>query len=126
MGDRIFLFAVARIGAGVDFDQVEVDDFDVNESSGRVTIRMPRSEIQFIEVDEEQTQVYNRDTGLFTRGDAQLESDARAVANDVLLQGALDKGILDLADENARTTITEFLEGLGYTEIEFLAPPPSP
>ena len=125
-GDRIFLFAVARIGAGVDFEQVKVEDFEVDEDTGRVIIRMPRPEIQFVEVDEDQTQVYDRDTGLFTKGDPQLESDARSVARDVLLQGAMDRGILQLADENARSTLTEFLQGLGYTQIEFLAPAPTP
>ncbi len=125
-GDRIFLFAVARIGAGVDFDQVTVEDFEVDEESGRVLIRLPHAEIQFVEVDEGQTQVYDRDTGLFTSGDPQLESDARAVAQEVLLQGALDRGILQIAEDNAKTTLTEFLEGLGYTEVTFLDPPPTP
>lgn len=125
-GDKIFLFAVARIGAGIDFDQVTVEDFEVDEDTGRVTIRMPRPEIQFIEVDEDQTQVYDRDTGLFTKGDAQLESDAREVAQQVLLQGAIDRGILQIAEKNARETLTEFLMGLGYTDIEFIAPEPTP
>ncbi len=125
-GDKIFLFAVARIGAGVDFDRMTVEDFEVDEATGTVTIQMPSPEIQFIEVDEDQTQVYDRDTGLFTKGDAQLESDARAVAQEVLLQGALDRGILDLADENARATLTEFLMGLGYTDVVFLDAPPTP
>ena len=70
--------------------------------------------------------MYDRDTGLFTKGDAQLECDARAVARDVLLQSAIDRGILAMADENARETLTEFLLSLGDAEIEFLAPPPTP
>jgi hypothetical protein len=125
-GDKIFLFAVARIGAGIDFEQVETDAFEVDEATGKVTVRLPRAEIQFVEVDQDQTRVYDRDTGLFTGGDDQLESDARAVAEDVLVSAALEKGILALAEENARQTITEFLEGLGYTEIVFVAPSPSP
>lgn len=119
-GDRIFLFAVARIGAGVDFDQVYVDSFSVNETDGTVTIQLPPPEITFVEVDPNQTQVFDRDTGLFTKGDAQLESDARAVAQDVLLQAAIDKGILDQATQNAQTTLREFLEGLGYENVIFI------
>ena len=119
-GDRIFLFAVARIGAGVDFDEVYVDSFSVNETNGSVTVQLPPPEITFVEVDPNQTQVYDRDTGLFTKGDAQLESDARGVAQDVLLQAAIDKGILDQATANAETTLREFLEGLGYEDVVFL------
>lgn len=125
-GDRIFLFAVARIGGGLDFDQIDVEDFVADEDTGRVTLQMPRAEVQFIEVDEDQTQVYDRDTGLFTKGEAQLESDARAVARDVLLQGALDRGILELAQENARTTLSDFLLSLGFSEIQFIEPAPTP
>lgn len=122
-GDRIFLFAVARIGAGVDFDRVYTDSFAVDEDTGRVTVRLPSAEVTFVEVDEDQTQVFDRDTGLFTKGDPQLESDARAVARDVLLQAALERGILEVADENARKTLTEFLEGLGYTDVVFVTDP---
>lgn len=125
-GDRIFLFAVARIGAGIDFDQLAVEDFEVDEDTGRVTLRMPRPEVHFIEVDEEQTKVYDRDTGIFTSGDPELESDARDIAQEVLLQGALDRGILQMAEDNARTTLREFLMGLGYSEVEFIDPPPAP
>lgn len=118
-GDRIFLFAVARIGAGVDMDRVTTDNFEVNEDSGRVTVTLPEPEIIFVEVDSEATQVYDRDTGLFTKGDAQLESDARAVAEQVLVNAALEHGILEKAQDNAEITIGNFLRGVGYTEVVF-------
>ena len=118
-GDRIFLFAVARIGAGVDMDRVTTDNFEVDQDSGRVTVVLPEPEIIFVEVDSEATRVYDRDTGLFTRGDAQLESDARAVAQEVLVSAALERGILERAQENAEITIGNFLRGVGYTEVVF-------
>ena len=125
-GDRIFLFAVARIGAGVDFERVYTANFDVDEATGRVTVQLPPATIQYVDVDEEQTRVFDRDTGLFTSGDPQLESDARAVAEQVLLQAAMDKRILDVARANAKETLTAFLEGLGYTEVAFVDAPPAP
>ena len=122
-GDRIFLFAVARIGAGVDMEQVTTLNFEVDEDSGRVTVQLPPSEIIFVEVDSEATQVYDRDTGLLTRGDAQLESDARQVAEEVLLSAAIDHGILDRAYTNAKATISSLLMGVGYTEVIFVDGP---
>ena len=119
-GDRIFLFAVARIGGGVDMEQVTTSNFEVDEDSGSVTVQLPRAEIIFVEVDNEATQVYDRDTGLLTKGDAQLESDARQVAEEVLVNAALEHGILDRAQANAEATITNFLMGVGYTEVTFL------
>jgi hypothetical protein len=118
-GDRIFLFAVARIGAGVDMERVTTDNFAVDADSGRVTVRLPVPEIIFVEVDNEATRVYDRDTGLFTRGDAQLESDARQVAQEVLVGAALEHGIMEKAEENAKITIANFLRGVGYTEVVF-------
>jgi hypothetical protein len=67
--------------------------------------------------------VFGRDTGVFTSGDPQLESDARQVAEEVLRVAALEHGILDEAQENARLAITELLLGLGYSEVRFATPP---
>ncbi len=120
-GDRIFLFAVARIGAGVDMERVTTSSFEVNEETGSVIVQLPPAEIIFIEVDSEATQVYDRDTGLFTKGDSQLESDARQVAEEVLVNAALARGILDRARTNAEATISGFLMGVGYTEVSFVA-----
>jgi hypothetical protein len=82
-------------------------------------VSLPVPEIIFVEVDSEATQVYDRDTGLFTRGDAQLESDARQVAEEVLVNAALEHGIMARAEENAKVTISNFLRGVGYTEVVF-------
>jgi hypothetical protein len=123
-GDRIFLFAVARIGAGVDMQRVTTSNFDVDEDTGRVTVQLPNAEIIFVEVDNDGTQVYDRDTGLFTKGDSQLESDARQIAEEVLVKAALEHGIMDRAQSNAEETISSFLKGVGYTEVVFLDPEP--
>ena len=118
-GDRIFMFAVARIGAGVDLELMGTDSFEVDEETGEVTVRLPTPEILFVEVDSEATRVYDRDTGIFTGGDPRLESDARAAAEDVLVQAALDHGILQVAEDNAETALREFLLGLGYERVVF-------
>ena len=91
-GDSIFLFAVAEIGAGVDLDRVYTESFSVDGESGRVTVELPSATIQYVSVDNEQTTVFDRDSGVFTDGDPQLESDARAVAEDVLVEAALEGG----------------------------------
>lgn len=115
-GDRIQLFAVARIGAGVDLGRVSVRSFELSED-GVVEVVVPAAEIQYVAVDNQATQILDRDTGLFTRGDPRLESDARLVAEQVLRQAAIDAGILETAEENARRVITNFLLGLGYRDV---------
>jgi len=119
-GDRLFLFAVARIGAGIDLDRLYDDSFEVDEDSGAVTVKMPPAAITYVSIDNEATQVFDRDTGLLTKGDPQLESDARQVAEEVLVTSALEHGILETAAQNAEATMREFLLGLGYTEVTFV------
>ena len=116
-GDRLFLFAVARVGAGVDLEKLTPESFVVDNEAGTVLVRLPPPEIFYSYLDNEATQVFDRDTGLLTKGDAQLESDARREAERLLVDLSLDEGILDQAQENAENTISNFLHGLGYTHV---------
>lgn len=115
-GDSLELFAVARIGAGVDLGSVNVRSFELSED-GVVELVVPAAEIQYVAVDNEATQILDRSTGLFTKGDPRLESDARRVAEEILQAAAIDEGILETAEENADEVITNFLLSLGYRDV---------
>ena len=115
-GDSLQLFAVAKIGAGIDLNGITVRNVSLDDQ-GVVEITVPAAEIQYVSVDNEATQILDRETGLFTKGDPRLETDARQVAEDVLVQGALDDGILEEAEANARQVLTDFLLGLGYRDV---------
>lgn len=115
-GDSIRMMAIAEIGAGVDLAGITTESFSVSDA-GRVEVSIPNAEIQYVAVDNEGTQILNRDTGLFTRGDPQLESEARRVAETILLEGALEKGILEKAEENATSVLTNFFLSLGYEDV---------
>lgn len=115
-GDSLRLFAVANIGAGVDLSQVTIRDVSVDEA-GVVEITIPAAEIQYVAVDNDATQILERDVGLLTKGDPRLETDARQVAEEVLVQSALEAGILQKAEDNARTVLTDFLLSLGYQDV---------
>ena len=115
-GDSLQLFAVARIGAGIDMSGISVRNVSLDEQ-GVVEITVPAAEIQYVSVDNEATQILDRETGLFTKGDPRLETDARQVAEEVLVQAALDEGVLTDAEANARQVLTDFLLGLGYRDV---------
>ena len=116
--DRVFLFAVARIGAGVDLSKLEQDDFQVDKEHRKVRLTIPAPVIQYVALDNDATQVYDRDTGLFTKGDKDLESQARQAAEGELREKALTSGILERARTNAVRTLTAFLHSLGYDQVE--------
>ncbi len=116
-GDSLRMFAVARIGAGVDLGDLTVRDIDVGED-GVVSLQVPAATIQYVDPDEDATQILERDTGIFTSGDPGLESDVRRIADEVLVENAIDAGILDEAQGNARSVLTDFLLSLGYADVE--------
>jgi hypothetical protein len=118
-GDKIFMFAVARIGAGVDLSKLTPDSFSVSDE-GDVTIYLPPAEILYQAIDNEATRVYDRDTGLFTSGDPRLESEARLAAEQILVGQAVEHGILDTAADNAAIALRGFLSGLGYESVSFV------
>jgi hypothetical protein len=116
-GDQISMFVVASIGAGVDLEQVGDDDILADPETGEAIVRLPAAEITYIAPDTEATHVYNRDTGVFTKGDPDLERSARLAAEEVLLTQALDAGLLERAEERAVSVIEGLIRSLGYTDV---------
>lgn len=115
-GDSLRMIAVARIGAGVDISGLTPGDFSVSEE-GVVEVNIPAAAIQYVAVDNDATEVLDREMGLFTKGDPQLEGEARRVAETVLVEAAIADGVLTQAEENATTVLTNFLVSLGYTDV---------
>lgn len=122
-GDRVAMFVVARIGAGVDLGALGADDVESDPATGIATIHLPPAEVAYVDVDEEQTTVYDRDTGVFTRGDPNLEQSARLAAEEILIQAALDRGLIDLAEDEARDVVRAFVESLGYSDVRVVIGP---
>jgi hypothetical protein len=117
LGDRVYLFAVARIGAGVDLARLDEDAITVNNETGVLTIEVPRAEIFYAYLDSQSTTVLDRDTGLLTKGDDQLESATRAEAERILQTQAVEAGILDRAQTSAEDFLTGFFTSMGYTDV---------
>lgn len=117
LGDSLYMFAVARIGAGVDLSLLTEDSFTVDNETGVVEIEIPRAQIFYGYLDSDSTQVLDRDTGLLTKGDDQLESNTRAEAERILVAQAVSAGILDRAQANAEDVLTGFFTSMGYTDV---------
>ncbi len=114
-GDRILLIANGQIVAGFDFAQVSERDLAIDGT--RVMLNLPAPQILFTRLDNEKTRVYDRSTGLLTKGERDLEAEARAEAEISLRQAACEAGVLVSAEENGRKQMTAFLTALGFTEV---------
>jgi hypothetical protein len=70
-------------------------------------------------LDNEKSYVYDRDTGLLTKGDINLEASARRAAEDEIEKAALEDGILDLARQNGENYLYRLFREPGYPEVIF-------
>jgi hypothetical protein len=120
-GDKILLVAHGEVIAGVDLSKVKPEDVD--EVGTAVTLTLPPPEILASKLDNDKTHVYDRQTGLFSKPDANLESQLRATAEREIVQAAQEDGILTQATQNAEQTLRTLLQGLGYKDIQFKEQP---
>jgi hypothetical protein len=116
-GDSLSMFVVAEVGAGVGLNRLTPSDFEVSDD-GVVAVTLPNAEIHYIAMDNDSTVVIDRQMGLFTKGDPQLETEARQTAETILLDQAMEAGILERAETNATNVLSNFLISLGYTDAE--------
>ena len=116
-GDRLLLVVHGDVVAGVDLGKVQ--PWDVSVRGRTISLRIPAAEIFTTRIDNARTRVYSRDTGLFSTPDPNLESEVREEAERQLQQAALQDGVLKTADQNARTTLSKMLTGLGFEQVDF-------
>lgn len=118
VGDRVVMFAVARIGAGIDLQQLSSQDVTVDFESRSIELRLPPAQVTYVSLDNEATRLLDRDSGLFTGGgDPRLEADARAAAETILRDAAIEQGLLREAELEARRALRNFLGSLGFTRV---------
>ncbi len=116
-GDRLLFVAHGTVIAGIDLEKLAPEDLRL--VNGVLYVRLPDSEIFVATLDNEKSYVYDRDTGLLSRGDINLESTARAAAEQEIRKAALEDGILELAMQNAEIYLARFFRALGYQQVEF-------
>jgi len=115
-GDRLLMIVHGQVVAGIDFSRLKVSDIKVQGEEVRV--HLPNPQILITRLDNARTKVYSRSTGLLVRVDPNLESQVRQEAEGELLQEAAVGGIIANARDNARTTVTTLLLGMGFEKVE--------
>lgn len=123
-GDRLLLVAHGQVVAGVDLGRIEDGDITVT-ADDRVMVVLPPAEVFLVALDSQGTYVYDRDTGLLGMN-PDLEADARRVAEEQILNAALEDGILEMADTNARVYLEQLITAFGFQEVVFVQATPTP
>jgi hypothetical protein len=124
LGDRLLFVAHGEVIAGIDMQKMVPEDMRVEDNVLYVTL--PPAEIFTAALDNELSYVYDRETGLFNKGNVELETLARQKAEEEILKAAIESGILEQAQTNAENFLWRLLHDLGFSEIIFVTPTPSP
>ncbi|RME78718.1 MAG: DUF4230 domain-containing protein, partial [Chloroflexi bacterium] len=113
--DRLILVAEGEVVAGVDLGKL--NERDIVVSGETVNITLPAPEILYSRIDNDNTYVVERKTGLFRPIDKSLEGRARALAEQSLVDWAIQHDIYGKAADSARLQIENLLRSLGFREI---------
>ena len=116
-GDRLLMLVHGEVVAGIDFSSLKPGDVRVD--GRQVRLRLPAPQVFRARLDSAKTRVYSRQTGLLVPTDPNLETQVRQEAERQLQEAALADGILRTAQQNATSTITSLLQGLGFEKIDF-------
>ena len=116
--NRVLFVAHGIVKAGVDFERLKPED--VRMSGHKISIRLPPAQITDAYLDERQTHIVERTTGVLRTFDKDLEQNARQTAVDDIRRAARNAGILKDADERARAQLKNLFTEMGL-EVEFLA-----
>jgi hypothetical protein len=122
-GDRLIFVAHGVVLSGIDLSKFGPDSLRLE--NGILYVKLPEPEIFMAALDNEKSYVYDRDTGIFTKGDVNLESAARRAAENEIETAAVEGGILDIARQNAENYMERLLNDLGYPDVVFVRPEPT-
>ena len=118
-GDRVIFVAHGEVIAGVDLSKLVQGDVAVLPN-GKAFVTLPAAEIFVTTIDNDKSYVVDRQTGLLTKGNINLETEARQEAQHEIENAALEAGVLDQAQKNAETYLRQLLSALGYTDVTFV------
>jgi hypothetical protein len=123
-GDRLLLVAHGTVIAGVDLSQLTSQDLKLEGNV--LTVQLPEPAVFVATLDNDKSYVYDRQKGLLNTGVTDLETKARQAAEKEILNAAIADGILTQAKVNAENYLTRLFKTLGYREVVFIYPTPTP
>jgi hypothetical protein len=120
---RLLMIVEGTVVAGIDLGRLRPQDVSVSPDGRQVRIRLPEAQILSSGLDESKTQVYDFQTGLFTRPDPGLIVEAQRAGAAQLLQTACRNGIMQRATDDGRQALRQVIGLLGFETVEVETPP---
>jgi hypothetical protein len=117
VGDQLLLIAHGQVIAGFDLAKLRDEDVILSADGETATLTLPPAEILVSRLDNTKTRVYSRQQGVLSRGNIDLESEARRVAEQEILRAACEDGILERAAAEGERDLAGLLGKLGFKQI---------
>lgn len=116
-GDRLLFVARGYVIAGVDLSKIGTKDLRLE--NGVLHVVLPEAEVFVATLNNDDSFVYDRTTGILRKSDQDLETNARQVAEGEIMKAALEDGILVQAQQNAEVYLERLFNTLGYQQVVF-------
>ena len=97
------------ISAGLDFEKISVEKDDEERI---ITIRLPKSEVKYMQIDPESFVLYSEKEGLGNKISLSDYNDSLIELEKNAEKKAVDRGLLKRADDNAKLVISNFVNSL--------------
>ena len=117
--DEITFLATGDVIAGIDLAQLQQDDV-WRSPDGTINVRLPPAQVLVTRVDNAQSRVLTRKTGMLRRADVDLETRARQHAEENIRTEAVKRGVLKIAGDNAEKKMGELLHTFGAKKVRFV------
>ena len=116
-GDKLLLVAHGFVIAGIDLSKISISDFVLEGDT--LHVQLPDPEVFVATLNNDESYIYDRTTGLFRKSDPELETNARQAAEDEIYNAAVEDGILEQAQTNAEIYLERLFNSLGYYHVIF-------
>jgi len=116
-GNKILVQIHGTVIAGIDMEKIQPGDMRLE--GGVLFVRLPPAEVFVTALDENKTEVYNVQEGLFADVDPNLVIDTLVVGKEKILNSALEDGILTQAQANGEAYLLKFFNALGFKSVIF-------
>lgn len=122
-GESLIMVAVVRIDAGIDVSNITEEDILYDAETETVTITLPAPTLQDCFLDEGESYIAQRQTGVFAQPSTNIDTATRRYALAQFRDQALEEGILADAANEAVAVVQEFLETTSEAQFVVLIDP---
>jgi len=120
-GDKVLFVGHGLVIGGIDMEKLGPGD--MHYENGVLSVRLPPAEVFISTLDNQKSYVYDRQTGILVKPNAELETICRQSAEQEIFKAALEDGILEQAQSNAEAYLFKFFAALGFPNTIFVDNP---